>query len=118
MQGLCLVLKSITSVFATFNAILFAFCQSESSFKSLIRVLEILEIVLWILIKYVSSTKWKDCENFMELWRSLIYIKKEGEPVETPEVPHIEDFVFQSEIQLLLEIVFCEREIWGKAAIG
>ena len=35
-QGLCLVLKSITSVFAKFNGILFAFKQNESSFKSLL----------------------------------------------------------------------------------
>ena len=45
-QGLCLVLKSITSVFATFNAILFAFNQEEISFKSLFRLLLILEILL------------------------------------------------------------------------
>ena len=38
LQSLCLVLQSITSVFAIFNAILFAFSQNKSSFKSLFRL--------------------------------------------------------------------------------
>ena len=46
--------------FATFNAILFAFCQNESFFKSLV-----LEIMFWILGRHVLFTKWKDSENFM-----------------------------------------------------
>ena len=33
-QGFPLILKSLTSVFPTFNTILFAFSQNESSFKS------------------------------------------------------------------------------------
>ena len=51
--------------FATFNAILFAFCQNESFFKSLFRLLLVLEIMFWILGRHVLFTKWKDCENFM-----------------------------------------------------
>ena len=56
-QGLCLVLKSIISVFATFNAILFAFSQNESSFKSLFRLLLILEIVFCILSRHICKVK-------------------------------------------------------------
>ena len=37
--------ENITSVFATLNAILFAFNQKESSFKSLFTLLLILEIL-------------------------------------------------------------------------
>ena len=61
----------MTSVFATFNAILFEFSQNESSFKSLLGLLLISEIVFWILRRHVSSAKWKGCENFLASWRSL-----------------------------------------------
>ena len=40
--------ENITSVFATLNAILFAFNQKEGSFKSLFTLLLILEILLSI----------------------------------------------------------------------
>ena len=50
---------------ATFNAILFAFCQNESSFKSLFRLLLILKIMFWILDRHVLFTKWEDSENVM-----------------------------------------------------
>ena len=35
-----------------------------------------------------------------------IYYKKEGDPELTPELPYIENFVFQSQIHLLLQIAF------------
>ena len=47
-----------------FNGILFAFSQNESSFKSLFRLLVILEILFWILSRHVSSAKWKDWEFY------------------------------------------------------
>ena len=36
-------------------------------------------------------------------------LKKEGGPEQTPEAPHIENFVLQSQIHLLLQIAFCYR---------
>ena len=63
----------ITSVFATFNAILFVFSQNENSFRAMFRLLLILEIVFWILSRHVSSAKWKDCGNFRSnmLWSTV-----------------------------------------------
>ena len=52
-QGLCLDLKTITPVFASFHAILFAFSENESSFKSLIRLL----LVCFEYYRHVSSPK-------------------------------------------------------------
>ena len=46
ITGFVLSLKSITFVSATFNTIVFAFNQKESSFKSLFRLQLILEILL------------------------------------------------------------------------
>ena len=37
----------------------------------------------------------------------LYILKKEGDQVWTPETLHIEDFVFQSQVHLLLQTVFC-----------
>ena len=34
-------------------------------------------------------------------------LKKEGDPEQTPEAPYIENFVLQSQINLLLQIAFC-----------
>ena len=34
-------------------------------------------------------------------------LKKEGDPEQTLEAPHIENFVLQSQIHLLLQISFC-----------
>ena len=37
----------------------------------------------------------------------LYILKKEGDQVWTPETLHIEDFVFESQVHLLLQTVFC-----------
>ena len=34
-------------------------------------------------------------------------LKKQGDPEQTPEAPHIENFAFQRQIHLLLQISFC-----------
>ena len=36
-----------------------------------------------------------------------VYLKKEGDPEQTPEAPHTENFVLQSQIHLSLLIGFC-----------
>ena len=46
-----------------------------------------------------------------------MYIKKEGNLEETLEAPHIEDFLFQCQIKLLLQILFC-LEVGRKPTIG
>ena len=46
-----------------------------------------------------------------------MYIKKEGNLEETLEAPHIEDFLFQCQINLLLQILFC-LEVGRKPTIG
>ena len=45
----------------------------------------------------------------MTLRRSLIYTKrkKERDPEQTHEAAHVENFVFQSQINLLLQTAFC-----------
>ena len=112
LQGLCLVLQSITSVFATFNAILFASSQNKSSFKSLFRlcvlinfrdcVLNIKQACYHLQSEKILRIIW----HYEDHWYIL---KKEGDPEQTRMAPHIVNFVFKSQIHLLLQIAFCKR---------
>ena len=56
------------------------------------------------MIRHVSSAKWNDCEKNEDHWYIL---KKEGDPEQTPEASDIENFVFQTQIHLLLQMAFC-----------
>ena len=71
------------------------------------------EIVFWILSRHISSTKSKDCENFMALWRSLIYIKKEEDLEQTLE----------KTLYFRVKSIYCHkllsaREVGRKPTIG
>ena len=65
--------------------------------------------MFWILSRHVSSAKWKDCENFMEFWRSLIYIKKRRAPRTDP---------WGTPYQKLCISVLSVREVGRKRTIG
>ena len=51
-------------------------------------------------MKQIVRTLW----HYEDHWYKL---KKERDPKQTPEACHIENFVFQSQIHLLLQITFC-----------
>ena len=79
-----LFLKIMTSVFLAFRAILLAFRQEESSFKSLLRVLLILPTEFCLFKIHVSSAEWNREENLIALCRSLIYKTKTRGPRTDP----------------------------------
>ena len=74
----------MTSVFVALKAILFAFSQKESSFKSLLRVLLIISTEFCLFKIHVSSAKRNAEENLTALYRSLIYKRKRKGPRTDP----------------------------------
>ena len=82
----------MTSVFVALRAILLAFRQEESSFKSLLRVLLILPTEFCLFKIHVSSAEWNREENLIALCRSLIR-QKPGALELILEAPRVQHFV-------------------------
>ena len=69
--------------------------------------------MFWILSWYVlSAANWNECENFMALWRSLIYIKKRRPRTDPWGTPYWKLCI--SESNPLLSV----REVGIKPTIG